>query len=1054
MSLSMLAPIGQAIGIGVPIVGCVALFKKEQSKVAMSLMLTNIGCLIINCMYLLLLWSETFEVAMTVLKVLYLGNSIFYFSFILFLATYLEVGSTKLRTILMGIWGGIEILLLGFLWNGDKYHFVFEKIKVQRLPILGVTSVQTIPGTLYMIRNSMICMLLTCGVIYTTIRIFQTKITEEKHNLGRLCGAQFVVVVAMILMLTCRWKYDVVPLCASFSIIAIILGVIRGEFFRVTDQARDWVIEHTENALIITDKYYGYLDANTYAKKIFPELKDMQKRKLISMDMQSLFMAVSDNFEIDGRRYRKEVEAIKQGEKIVGFSMLLMDVTQQCRLLSEIEEEKERAEQANQAKSAFMSNMSHEIRTPMNAIVGMTDILLREEMPDYQREYLNNIKSSGSALLTIINDILDFSKIESGKMDIIEDDYEPMSMFNDLSMIFLNRIGDKNVELLYDIDVELPQRLYGDAQRIRQVVINLMNNAIKFTEAGSVTLRVQAEILNEEDINLSFYVEDTGQGIKPEDIKKLFGSFQQVDTKKNRYKEGTGLGLAIAKQLVELMGGTIAVESEYEKGSTFYFTIPQKIRSTQKAACVKKQPTEDIVIAGRFDSELILRQYEALAEAYCLSGVTIERAMEKQIPIEVYFTDEPESLSAAERMQLDKWNTKICVLQNPMMQNLSNIKATLINKPLYSLNFCQVLNNESISTGNEEEVACFVAPKAKVLIVDDNEMNLKVAKGLLAPSKIQIETAENGKLALDKIQKSRYDMVFFDHMMPVMDGVEATQRVRQLEDVYYKNLPIIALSANATTEARELFKNSGFNDFVAKPIKLKELCKCIRTWLPQEYIEEAEHSETGNAASCEISLEGSAVVEDIPPMEGINIAEGIANSGSKDLFIQLLGDFYKLIDQKSTKIEKCLADGLIRDYTIEVHALKSTARMIGAMELSEKFYHLEQLGNAEEQKLLEIETPEVLSLYRSYKTVLESYGRNNKEKQSVSVEEMITTLQKLKDAVDCFDLDGADEAMKQIENYAFPDDCQSRIEDLSAYVADVAMEEIMSTADELIAKLQ
>lgn len=1049
MGILVLTPIVQFIGIIIPIIGCVTLYRREQSKTAMCLMLTSVACFIINSTYLLLLWSGSHDAAFVALKVLYLGNALFYFSFILFIATYLEIGTSGFRLALMSIWGAIEGCLLFILWSGDPWHLVFKSIHIRPTGILGITSVQTTQGVVCMVRNAAICSILVIGMIYTTIKMFQMKVKEERQNLAKLCGAQFVIVVALHLSLLFRLPFDVTPICASLSILSIILGVIKGDFFRITDQARDWVVDHMDNALIITDTYYGYLDANEYAKAIFPMLRLIQKNQLVPIELQSLFTTKRENHEIGGHRYRKEVEPLIHKGKIVGHSLLLIDITEQCNLLLEIEAEKERAEEANKAKSMFMSNMSHEIRTPMNAIVGMTDILLREELSKNQREYLNNIKSSGNALLTIINDILDFSKIESGKMDIIEDEYEPMSMFNDLSMLFLNRIGEKHVELLYDIDTELPQKLYGDVQRIRQVVINLMNNAIKFTQEGSVTLSVKAKMESEEDITLSFYVYDTGQGIKEEDIGKLFGSFQQVDTKKNHHMEGTGLGLAIAKQLVELMGGSISVESTYGKGSCFSFVIPQKVRNAKKAAEIKVQDRERLVISARFDNSLVKEKYDALVQAYGITHMDVADAEQEKQRLEVFFTDDYWSIKDEEMSLFQKWNTRICVLHNPMCQDFSDIQATLVNKPLYSLNFCQVLNNEDVSFETEEHVSCFIAPQARVLVVDDNEMNLKVARGLLEPTRMQIDVAENGKIAIDMIQRNRYDMVFFDHMMPVMDGVEATQRIRQMEDEYYQKLPIIALSANATVEARELFKANGFNDFVAKPIKLKELCKCIRTWLPENYVENISQ-QTKKA----VSDNTDTTTSDIPQMKGIDIAEGIANSGTKELFLQLLADFYKLIDQKSTKIEKCLADGMIRDYTIEVHALKSTARMIGAMELSEKFYRLEQLGNASEAEILKEKTPEVLALYRSYKTILEPFGRNNQNKQAVSCDKMIETLQQLKEAIDCFDLDGADEAMRQINGFEFPEDCRGDIECLDAYVADVAMEDIMNLVDTLVLKLQ
>lgn len=722
----MLLQILQAFGCGILLMGAFTLLRKQPNKVIQNLLLADIGCLVMNAGYFLQLRAVNYGVAFLSWRISCMGNVLFYFFFAFFVLDYLQIRYPKR---LRNIWGLFEFFAAFCIWDDRLVHLVASDRVIK--PELSEGLLQTETGLIFLIRYSVVCIVLLLAIIYTVLKWIRTKLVREKRNLAILSAAQLVVFVSLIVRLCVPMPFDDTPLLAAGSLLIVILYVIRGEFFTVADTGREWVFENVEDAFVIVDTLYGYLDSNAYANMIFPELAGYTKNVRVTEQVLKTFRSAEKRVRIGEQYYARTVTPLIQRNETVGYCLLLVDVTENHHLLEELVVAKEHAESANKAKSSFLSNMSHEIRTPMNAIVGMTEILLREQHSPKETGYLHNIKNSGLALLTIINDILDFSKIESGKLEIVNEEYFPASMLSDLKMIFQNRIGEKKVELQFDIDSDLPVKLYGDSMRLRQIIINIGNNAIKFTDRGFVRLTIKVQEKDGDDLRLFVSVEDTGQGIRQEDLQKLFGAFEQVDTKKNHNKEGTGLGLSISKQLVELMGGSIGVKSEYGQGSEFYFTVCQKIRSEETV------------------------------------GTSWENAAVRE-------NDTPEDYRE------------------------------------------------------------FTAPEARVLIADDNEINREVAVLLLEPLQMQIDTAENGAEALEMIQKNRYDLVFMDHWMPVMNGVEATAALRKMEGEYYQKLPVIALTADAMEEAKQEFFAAGMNDFVAKPIEMKEICTTIKSWLPRE----------------------------------------------------------------------------------------------------------------------------------------------------------------------------------------------------------------------------
>lgn len=846
----------QIIGIIVPFIGCISLFRRVQSRPSIYLLLANLGCLTINGSYLLLLRTETYDGALTAMKMEYFGNVIFYLMFAMFLWSYLRIEGYKWIKILFVFWCIQDIVFLYCVWIGNMQN-VFTSLEFRWNERLGLVLIQAVPDTLYMVHYCIICMVLFCGMIYTTVRMFMVKIKAERYNLARLAGAQFVICVSLLLMLLCNFSFDIVPVCASLSILSIIVSVLRNEFFGVTELGQQWVFEQMEDAFVIVDRMYGYLESNSYAKKVFLELNHKRKNETISDELRVLFTDNEKIQQIQGKYYNKKIMEIREKGEVSGYSLFLADITEQYELMERVREEKERADAANQAKSAFVSNVSHEIRTPMNAIVGMTQIMLRGELSKQQREYLLNIRNSGDALLTIINDLLDMSKIESGKMELVDEEYDFMSMLSDLGMIILNRIGNKPIELLFDIDADIPSKLYGDALRIRQIIINLMNNATKFTEEGYVCLTVKVKQIEDDDIELYLSVKDTGQGIREEDLGKLFGSFQQVDTKKNHHKEGTGLGLSISKQLVELMHGRIGVNSEYGKGSEFYFTIHQRIIDGTRAAQITDG--QQAVVIGGMKNSTANELLKKLAAQYQLNFAENIMAVEKTEAPVFYFTDWYEELGSEEQHRLAECGAVVCGMLNPMIGNELPKDLLTMNKPLFSYNFCNFIENRESMADDikdrpvtekekeypeefsgedsqtvEEMAAEFEAPAASVLIVDDNEINLMVAEEMLKPLKMQIETASDGKHALEMIRNKKYDLIFMDHLMPVMDGIEAVTELRKLEEPYYKEVPVIALTGNTAKEQREEYIQAGMSDYLSKPIDMEDIYRIVKKWIPDK----------------------------------------------------------------------------------------------------------------------------------------------------------------------------------------------------------------------------
>ena len=734
------------------------------------------------------------------------------------------------------------------------------------------------------------------------------------------------------------------------------------------------------------------------------------------------FCSIADELGIDSEKYCEAVRKVtvmpkeeidKAADFLYQIANVLSTMAYSKYLTYKANKEIKRT---SEMKSDFLANMSHEIRTPMNAVIGMAEMALREDISPTAREYICQIKSSGQTLLTIINDLLDFSKIESGKMDIVQEEYETMSVLHDVVGIVATRLKDKKLEFIVDVDPNLPEKLYGDVVRNKQILINLANNAAKFTNNGYVAIRVKFDQSDEENIQLKIEIEDTGIGIKENQVKYLFDSFYQVDNKRNRNIEGTGLGLAITKNLLDMMHGDIEVESVYNQGSTFSYKVPQKI--VEKNGIVNMEEMKKFHIWSVGVETLALKQLKIDAIRLGMDYQHFSKV--EDIDLEAvdentflfvehgYFSSDIEDF-----IRNHKKLTAVVMVDffAVMESDIPNLR--IIRKPVYVLNLVQLLENKEnvteLQTRNEGNFE-FIAPEANVLIVDDNPVNLVVAEGLLEPLKMKIETATSGLEAIDKISSQMFDLILMDHMMPEMDGVETVHIIRECHKEY-ENIPIIMLTANAIEGTKQMFLKEGLNDFVSKPIEVKVLVSAIARWLPKEKIVKQKIFSKNTEPSKKESIK----------IGDLDVRTAMERLGSEDLFWTVLKKYYKSIDKKSKVIEETWKNSDWSQYIIEVHALKSTSKQIGADYLSELAKTLELAGKAGEYDTIHQKTEELLIEYLKYVPVLEPYfkeeDKEEDEKEEMEKDLLLQSITDMELALESLDMIQMEKIMEDLKNY-------------------------------------
>ena len=616
-----------------------------------------------------------------------------------------------------------------------------------------------------------------------------------------------------------------------------------------------------------------------------------------------------------------------------------------------IEKEKQAAEIANESKSRFLAHMSHEIRTPINAVLGMDEMILRESKELSVREYALDIQNAGKSLLALINDILDISKIDSGKLEIIPVEYDVSSMIHDTVNMIYQKAISKELSVEIHVDENLPSRLRGDDVRIRQVLLNILNNAVKYTEHGSITLSVDGE-KKDQKLIMHFAVKDTGIGIKEEDMPKLFEEFQRIEENRHHNVEGTGLGMSITVQLLKLMGSHIEMTSTYGEGSCFFFDLEQEIM--------------DETPVGKLSERIKQQEQEYIHET------------------------------------------------------------------------------------------TFTAPDADILVVDDNAVNRKVLRNLLKDTRMRIDEADSGEECLKKVVNKKYDLIFMDHMMPGMDGIETLHAFPQQEGNLNLETPVIALTANAVTGAKEMFLENGFNDFFSKPIVYHKLEKSIKKYLPKNKMIEGSVMQSQEQLRKEAE-EVEQMKQRLESIPELNLEYAyLHNKSPKDLY-GVVEDFAQMADSDAAALnafEKQISDDEnLRQYRVKVHAMKTSAAMIGALTVSSLAKVLEYAARDEKRDVIErmhgifMEEWKLLTEHLKAVCIVET-----EDQELLELDEALIAqeLKLLTQAMEEYDVDVADEIIERLSHYRYSEEKKAVFDEMAAAVRRLDADAVEEGASKLL----
>lgn len=924
----------------------VVILLKQNNNQLYRLLLMDLVCVFIsNAAYLLELRSTCAAEALVSLRVYYMVAP---FTATLFLALMLTYFSMRFPKKVFALICIVNALVAFSVWTSEFNHLYYTSVSFASDAPLPHTVLGK--GPLYIVFAVMNAMQITACAVISCVSFIKAKDERQRKIHLLLVFSTLIPLICYVLgSLGLLYEgYDPVPAGTAIGAILFSFAVIYQHAFELVRIAYKSIIGSMDEAVLIADYSYGFVEANESALRLFPRLRYYRKgQSVIQEDEAYRFKDGNDaELTIGGRVFHIQKNTIMDEGFLSGYAFILVDITHERKQLAHMQSLKEKADSANQAKSTFLAHISHEIRTPINAVFGMDEMILRESAEPETKRYAFEIKNAVNTLLSIVNDILDFSKIESGKMKIVEGEYELNRLLNDVYNMTSVKAQEKQLALTFDIAPELPSVLWGDDIRIRQILLNLLSNGVKYTREGNVSLHVSGQTRDGTAV-LRFLVEDTGIGMKKEELPRLFEAFERVDVERNRHIEGTGLGMSITVQLLKMMGSAIEVESQYGKGSSFSFSLEQKI--------IRDEPIGDF-----------MQSREQPAEEYAYS-------------------------------------------------------------------------------------AAFVAPEARVLVVDDSRTNRMVFRELLKDTQVQIYEAESGAACLRMIENESFDIIFMDDMMPEMSGSETLAKMKAMGDMPCKDVPVIMLTANAILGAKEKYLKLGFADFLTKPIDPLKLEAVLGHGLNLRYVKWRETNAKGLGTP-------ARKTEELPEIEGVDWESARRHLPGEAMIRQTALQFCDSIPEETAEIQELIGqieDERARDaYRIRVHTIKGSAAMLGMLPLSGLAQMLEtaaRTGNTERLKALH---PVLTDELKSMLLRLQVLRHTDKNMKNAEPDKLLPLLAWLKSALGERDYDVADDLAAELLQYNYTQGIRQLIDVLQTQIMNLSADAAILTAEEIEARMK